>query len=66
MGASAVLLILPAAIPLYFITQTDDPVVIGIFVATSVILVLTNVMMLFFISRWLTRMANQSDDSVQD
>ena len=63
LAASAMLLVLPAAIPLFFISQTDEPVVIGIFVGTSVVLVLLNVVLLVGISRWLKRMVNQNDTS---
>lgn len=57
--ASATLLLLPTLIPLLFITQTNDPTVIGIFVGTSVILLMLNLLLLRVISRWVKRLAEQ-------
>lgn len=60
--ASAALLFLPTAIPLLFITQTSDPTVIGIFVVTSVVLLLLNLLLLRMILRWVQRMAAQAKE----
>lgn len=60
--ASAALLCLPTAIPLLFITQTSDPTVIGIFVVTSVVLLLLNLLLLRMILRWVQRMAAQAKE----
>jgi len=60
--ASATLLFLPTAIPLLFITQTSDPTVIGIFVVTSVVLLLLNLLLLRMLLRWIQRMADQAKE----
>ena len=58
--ASVLLLLLPAGIPLFFISQTDEPAVIAIFLGTSVMVILLNVLMLRFILRWVKRMSQQA------
>lgn len=60
--ASVLLLLLPAAIPLFFVSQTDEPAVIGIFVGTSLMVILLNVLMLRLILRWVSRMAKQAGE----
>ena len=60
------MLSLPAIIPLIFLTQNDDPMVIGILITTSVSLLLLNALLLRRLLRRVARQVAQAKREAQD
>ncbi len=60
---SALLLLLPALIPVAFATQADDGFAVAFLLVTALIILVANTLLLLVLSRWFKRMARDPGDA---